>query len=91
MIHKAKDLSPEQRLAIEGLLGRAVAEQEDISVRVLPPALPVSPERRREIIDALQAHFAHVDAQRQPVSSREADEIIDEALRSTRPNYRPVR
>jgi len=62
MIHKGKDLSPEQRLTLEGLFGRAIAEQEDISVRVLPQAPPVSSERRREIIDALQAHFAQVDA-----------------------------
>jgi len=27
MIHKAKDLWPEQRIALEGLLGRAIAEQ----------------------------------------------------------------
>jgi hypothetical protein len=91
MIHRAKDLSPEQRLAIEGLLGRAIVEQEDISVRALPTASLVSPERRREIIAALEAHFAQVDAQRQPSSSMEADDIINEALRSTRPNYRPVR
>lgn len=90
MIHKAKDLSPEQRLAIESLLGRAIAEQEEISIRTLPETLPVSSERRRAIIEALRQHFAAVDAQRQPVSSQEADEIINEALRSTRPNYRPV-
>jgi hypothetical protein len=91
MIHKAKDLSPEQRLAVEGLLGRAIAEQENISVRVLPEAPELSPERRREIIAGLEAHFAQMDAQRQPVLPQEADEIINEALRSTRPNYRPVR
>jgi hypothetical protein len=90
MIHKPKDLSPEQRLAIEGLVGRAIAEQEDISVRALPRVSAVSSERRREIIAALEAHFAHVDAQRQPVSPQEADDILNEALRSTRPNYRPV-
>jgi hypothetical protein len=33
MIHKAKDLSPDQRLAIEGLLGRAIGEHEEISIR----------------------------------------------------------
>jgi hypothetical protein len=33
MIHKAKDLSPNQKAAIEGLLGRAIAENEVISIR----------------------------------------------------------
>ena len=90
MIHKAKDLSSEQRLVIESLLGRAIAEQEEISVRTLPETLPISPERRRAIIEELRKHFAAVDAERQPVSPQEADEIINEALRSTRPNYRPM-
>ncbi len=36
MIHRAKDLSQEQKNAIESLLGRAVAENEAISVRAVP-------------------------------------------------------
>ena len=35
MIHKAKDLSPDQRMAIESLLGRTVAEGEAISIRTM--------------------------------------------------------
>ena len=35
MIHKAKDLSPDQKMAIESLLGRSVAEDEAISVRAM--------------------------------------------------------
>ncbi len=33
MIHKAKDLSPDQRLAIESLLGRSIGENEEIIIR----------------------------------------------------------
>jgi len=89
VIHKAKDLSSEQRLAIESLLGRSIAEQEEITIRALPETLPVSEEQRRLLIEGLRMHFAAVDAQRQPVSPEEADAILNEALRSTRPNYRP--
>lgn len=35
MIHKTKDLSPDQKMAIESLLGRSVAEDEAISIRAL--------------------------------------------------------
>src|SRR5487761_1297527 len=35
MIHKAKDLSPDQKAAIEGLLGRAISENEEISIRTI--------------------------------------------------------
>jgi hypothetical protein len=38
MIHKAKDLSPDQKMAIESLLGRSVADGEAISIRTLESA-----------------------------------------------------
>jgi len=37
MIHRAKDLSPDQRTLIEDLLGRAIDEESAISIRTLPP------------------------------------------------------
>ena len=37
MIRNAKDLSPDQKLAIETLLGRAVSEEEQISIRAIAP------------------------------------------------------
>jgi hypothetical protein len=36
MIHSVRDLSPSQRAAVESLLGHAVAEDSDISIRALP-------------------------------------------------------
>ncbi len=42
MIHSVKDLSPDQRMAIESLLGHPVSEQEQISVRTVP--VPPAPE-----------------------------------------------
>jgi hypothetical protein len=38
MIHRAKDLSPNQKTAIESLLGRVVAEDEAISIRAVSSA-----------------------------------------------------
>ena len=91
MIHKVKDLSPEQRVALERLIGHAISDQEDISVRVLQPSSEISANRRREIVKKLNAYFAQVDAQRKPVSTDQANEIIDQALRSARPGYRSFR
>jgi hypothetical protein len=48
------------------------------------------PEERQEILDDLDRYFARIDAKRRPVSEEEADAIINEALRSTRPDYRPI-
>lgn len=37
VIHRAKDLSQDQKTAIESLLGRAIAEDEAISIRTVAP------------------------------------------------------
>jgi len=88
MIHKAKDLSPDQRAAIESLLGRRILEDETISVRAIEsPSL--SDERKRELVEQLKKYFAEVDARRKPGSSEEAEEIINDAMKSVRPGYRP--
>lgn len=88
MIRTAKDLSPDQKAAIESLLGRSVREHEEISVRAIePPAL--SSERRKELAEKLKRYFAEVDARRQPGTAEEAEEILNEAMRSVRPGYRP--
>lgn len=90
MIHKAKDLSPDQRAAIESLLGRRVLEDEAISIRAIePPAL--SDERKQQLVEQLKKYFAEVDARRKEGSpeEEEAEEILNEAMRSVRPGYRP--
>jgi hypothetical protein len=94
MLHHVKDLSPDQKLAIENLLGHPVSEDESVSIKsirpsaIIPPQL--SPEDRQEALEKLRRYFAKVDEQRKPASESEEEEIIDEALRSTRPTYRPI-
>ena len=87
MIRDVKDLSPGQKMAIESLLGRSVLEQETVSVQAFQPP-PISDQGRQEIVGALRQYFAEVEAKRQPVSDREADDIIYAAMRNTRPGYR---
>lgn len=88
MIHKAKDLSAQQKMAIESLLGRRVLDDEAISVRaVKPPAL--SDQEKLELAEQLREYFAEVDAHRHPGSAEEAEGILTDALRSSRPGYRP--
>lgn len=88
MIYKANDLSPDQKAAVESLLGRQILAGEAVSVRAFePPAL--SDKRRQEIVDSLKCYFAQVDAKSGSVSAQETDEAITEAMRSTRPYYAP--
>ena len=88
MIHKAKDLLPDQKAAVESLLGRQILEGEAVSVRAFEPPV-LSDQRRQEIIDSLQRYFAQVDASSGSVSAQEAEQAITEAMRSTRPHYAP--
>jgi hypothetical protein len=36
MIHSVKDLSPDQKVVIESLLGRPISEGDQVSVRTVP-------------------------------------------------------
>jgi hypothetical protein len=88
MVRNAKDLSPDQKTVIESLLGRRILEEEAISVRAIEsPAL--SDRQRQEMAEDLRKYFAEVDARRKPGSAEEAEEILTEAIRSSRPGYRP--
>lgn len=88
MIHKAKDLSPEQKMTIESLLGRRVLDEEAISVRAIEsPGL--SDQQKHELAEQLRQYFAEVDARRSSGSADEAEDILTEAIRSTRPQYHP--
>lgn len=88
MIRNAKDLSPDQKAVLETLLGRRILAEEAISVRAIePPAL--SQQQRQEQSQQLRSYFAQVDAGRKPGSVEEAEEILNESIRSARPGYRP--
>ena len=72
MICNAEDLSPDQRSAVETLLGRRVQEGEAVSVRTFEP-VSISRERKLEIADELRKYFAGVDAGRKHVSEEESE------------------
>ena len=88
MIRNAKDLSPDQKAVIESLLGRRVLESEAVSIRAIEtPAL--SDQQRRKQAAELRKYFSEVDARRKAGSAEEAEEILNEVIRSSRPRYRP--
>ncbi len=88
MICNANDLSPDQKAAIEALLGRRIRAGEAVSVRTFEPAT-VPHQRKLEIAAELRKYFAEVDASSKPASEDEVEDIITEAMRSVRPTYRP--
>jgi hypothetical protein len=92
MLHHVKDLSPEQRHAAEILLGHAVSEGEAVSIKrlglstLIPSKL--SPEARIEALKALNERLANTGGS--AVDADEEESAVNEAMRSTRPDYRPV-
>ena len=87
-VRKAETLSPEHRSAVESLLGRRVFDGEVVSIRAIVPSV-LSEERKEELLQQLKKYFAEVDAQQEPVSQEEAEDIVNDAMRSVRPGYRP--
>jgi len=82
MIHKAKDLSPDQKMAIESLLGRSVAEDEAISIRaMMSPSVPEWLQRSWESAKRLRLDRLSVE---------EIDVEIDAARMARRNRQQPV-
>ncbi len=82
MIHKAKDLSPDQKMAIESLLGRSVADDEAISIRAM--ACASAPEWLHESWES--AERLGLDR----LSTEEIDMEIDAARKARRNRQQPV-
>jgi hypothetical protein len=87
----ARTLSPSLRNALEQLLGRALSDNEAISIRAYQPHEAPSRERQQVIAGDLRRYFAKMDQQTQSLSEGEQEEILDEAIRSVRPGYKPSR
>jgi hypothetical protein len=92
MIRHVKELSTDQRVVIESILGRALDDAETLSIRPVPVIRDAPPlDRRREIAGELRDYFARIDGQQRDASPEELDDAIDEALRHVRPSYKPIR
>ncbi len=92
MLHRVKDLSPEQRHAAEILLGHAVSDDEAVSIKSLDPSTLIpsslSIEERIQALKALNERVANASGS--AVDSEEEEAAVNEAMRLTRPGYRPV-
>jgi hypothetical protein len=90
-LHSARTLPPPVRSALEQLLGRALSDNEAISVRAYQPHEAPSAEQQRAIANELRRYFAKIDEKAKDIAASEREEILDEAIRSVRPGYRSTR
>jgi hypothetical protein len=87
LLHKAKDLRPGTRAAIEQELGRALQDNEEISITAYLPHDEPGEAVRRAAGERLSEHFNHFD-ERGSTASEETETAVLEALRNERPGYR---
>ena len=86
MVHQVKDLSADQRLAIESLVGRPLRDDESLTIRpshILKEA-PTGEERER-LFRQYQDHLDELARRVTNVSEDEIEAAIDEAVRRVRP------
>ncbi len=83
MLHRVKDLSPEQRHAAEILLGYSVSEDEAVSIKRFGTSTVVAsrllPEERIQALRALDERLANGANK-----TGEEDTAVSDAMRSTR-------
>jgi hypothetical protein len=88
--HNARDLSPDARQVVEQLLGRQLAEDEQISILAYRLHEPATAEDKQAALHALRGFWSRMDETNKKLPADEMDEILDEAMRSVRPKYRRI-
>jgi hypothetical protein len=88
MIVQSAELTPNQKATLEELLGRQLLDRDAISVHTV--SVPSAAER----LEATEKLREFLQDTKRPIpncSEEELEDAITEAMRSVRPNYRPMR
>ena len=88
VIHKAGDLKPETRVALEAEFGRSLREDEQVSIMAFSAHTALSEAEHRAVVLRLERHFEEADQKTRDIPEDEWEEILLEAINSTRPAYR---
>jgi hypothetical protein len=83
-IQKASEMPQAMRSAVEQLLGRSIAPDEEISVVAVPPQRVPSSENRAPVARNLEAFLNRRADKVSGVPEEEIDAAIDEALHIVR-------
>ncbi len=88
LIHKASELRPETRAAVEAELGRSLQNDEQVSIMALATHEAPTGRARAEAERNLQEHLNRIDQKTNGVLEQEVEDAINEALGDVRPGYR---
>jgi hypothetical protein len=88
LIHKANELKPQTRAAVEAELGRSLKDDEDVSIMAFSPHEAPTGEARREVGQRLEEYLKRIDSCSSNATDEEAESALGEALKKVRPGYR---
>ncbi len=88
LIHKASELRPETRAAVEAELGRSLQDDEEVSIMAFVPHEAPIGEARAETARNLQQHFNRIDQKTKSLPEGETEKALNEAIDHVRPGYR---
>ncbi|HEV2689040.1 MAG TPA: hypothetical protein VGV35_10805 [Bryobacteraceae bacterium] len=87
LVHKASDLKPQTRAAIEAEFGRALRDDEEISIAARLPSETAAGTTQLAALRRLEALYARTDEKTKDIPEEEIEQILLEAIRSARPGY----
>jgi hypothetical protein len=88
LIHKARELKPQTRAAVEAELGRSLKDDEDVSIMAFEAHEAPAGEARSRASQKLETYFRRIDKQTATVTEEDAESALQEALKKARPGYR---
>jgi hypothetical protein len=88
LIHKARELKPQTRAAVEAELGRSLNDDEEVSIMAFATHTEPTSEVRSRANQELETYFKRIDKQTARVAGEETEEDLREALKKVRPGYR---
>ena len=88
LIHKANELKPQTRAAVEAELGRSLQDDEDVSIMAFSAHDAPIGEARQDAAHKLKSYFKEIDSRIVSVSNEEFEALLNESLKNVRPGYR---
>src|ERR1035441_6253919 len=83
-VHKAGDLARDERLLVERWLGRALSNDETISVNAYRPHPAPAADEREILWQEIVTQASEIGSRVQDANENEVDALIDEAFAATR-------
>jgi hypothetical protein len=87
-IHKAQELPPDTRQAVERVLGRILEENEEVSIMVLSAHEPPTGESRQTLARQLEERMKKTADRVRSIPDDEQEAAIDEAVHHVRSHPR---